>query len=68
LERLEKEGDDPVKDNVDDEPVKVDDKEDLEKKLKDSGMSEERAKKIVEKFKVMKFSKPKPIVDVVDSD
>ena len=59
MERLEK---------VDDEPVKVDVDEDLEKKLKESGMPEERAKKIVEKFKVMKFSKPKPIVDVVDND
>ena len=53
----------------DDEPIKVDvDDEELEKKLKESGMSEDRVKKIIEKFKVMKFSKPKPIVDVVDND
>lgn len=31
-------------------------------------MSEERAKKIIEKFKEMKFSKPKPVTEAVEKN
>jgi len=36
--------------------------------LEKSNLPKERQEKIIEKFKVMKFSKPKPVVDTVDKD